>query len=426
MSNRETNEILGDLIAERKKIEDALDGIGKLCVELTFIRDEVEPPEVEPVVEVRPPVVTGPEDRIYDRLDADMTSIEIATAISEAPPGTTFECHGSLPMIRIGGILGNKKGKHNTVAHHTDGSPVTDIHFEAANGHSEIMGLLFHNSLGGFDDVRFKGFSLYPRQMGDRAAVMCEDHFDPDKFQGGLLGLKDCSIWAAKGEGNKWDGYKYKQGIVVRSSRVDFDDLYIQSPREHAMYLHNMMGDSTIRDISNVVQIVNGHTVGCGRSMIQIQERRKDGLESYGYISVMGIRGTLCGSEGVFAGNTATGAAALTVGGHRGTVSFFDVYLEDQLTAVIANWVETKSGVNKGYRDPSIDHVAYRDVTWNTHDHPLQSPRVKIKISGTKTLSAKNVGPLGQRITDPWTSPHVKLNDDPCAWPLTPATVDWR
>jgi len=430
--NPRVTAILKDLAGYRAEVGEALDKIQAGIWEISqMVPAQEEEPETIPAQPEQPATV-------HNAVLTGAMGIEmVASKISAAERGTVFQCLGTLPTIRIGGLAGVKPGKHNQVAHHADGSPIEDITFKGDTGSlmpgepgdyaATLTGLLFHNSLGGFNNVFFELLRMRPRMDGDRAVVLCEENFHEDKHQGGLFGIDDCYLYAPE-DYNSFDGYGMKQLIVPRSCRFDISGITATPPREHGLiYGHNIRGDSFLSNSRVLTRVINGIEVGPGRSLVQFQERRKDGLPSFGTISVDTISGELCGSEGVLAGNTATGAAALTVGGHNGIVKFSNIDLRDQLTAVISNWVETeKDGSNKGYRDPSITRVEYRNITWNEHNHPKQSPRVKVKISGAESVYARNVGPYGSPIVNPWDSPHVKMNDDPSTDPLTPARVDWR
>ena len=436
---RSKQDILRSLAGHKGTIQLALHDMTRDTIDLAALIPDapVEPGVPEVPVEPDTPEVpsapaTGPEDRIPGKLTGDMTSIEIASAISEAKPGTTFECYGSLPTIRIGGLLGEKPGKHNTVAHHADGSPITDIHFQGMGGESMptmLGGLLAHNSLGGFDGVSFSAFAIYPRQMGDRAAVLFEEHFDPQQKQGGLFSLYDCTIRPAVGGTTAWDSYNYKQAIVVRSSRVCFKGLDIVAPREHAMYFHNLRGDCVIQDVQTIMQTLNGYAVGPGRSVIQIQERVKDGLESYGDILIERVTGTQCCSEGAFKGLQGSGGAAFTLGGHNGKVTYKDSHAVRPMSGMaLAVWAERENnGDLKGYREPAINDLELNGFTWSRGVGPTYGTRTPMKISNVHGVTAKRVSQIDpdMQVIDPWLDPRVKLNDSPSDSPLTPERVSW-
>ena len=434
--------ILIDMMIEEGKILASLGKLRGQAIEMSALVPEppagpvpapVEPdiPEVpvEPDTPEGPSApAVGPEDRILGKLTGDMTKVEVATAISEARPGTTFECFGSLPTIRIGGILGDKPGRHNEVAYHADGSPITDIDFEGVDGGPEVRGLLLHNSLGGFDNVEFRELGFRPRMDGDRAAILCEQDFHPEKHQGGMISLVEAYVYAPQ-EWTAWDGYGYKQGIVLRSSAFNFLDVRVVAPREHGAYLHNIMGDSHGQDYQTTTREVNGYTVGCGRSAIQIQERKKDGLESYGDISFNMVTGNQCCSEGVIKGLQGSGGAAFTLGGHNGKVTYKDCHAVRPMSGMaLAVWAERENnGDLKGYREPAINELELDGFTWSRGSGLTYGTRTPMKISNVHQVGASRVTQIDpdMQVIDPWLDSRVKLNDSPSDNPLTPERVFW-
>lgn len=407
---RSKHEIVLDMAVEEAKMLSSLQKLRAYTIELaSLVPDE---PEI-----VDPPPITGPEDRIPGKLTGDMSVTEVASAISEAKPGTTFECFGALPAIRIGGILGDKPGKHNQVAHHADGSPIRDIHFvRGPDTYSpgwkmpEVQGILFHNSLGGFDNILFDGINARPRQDGDRAAILFEEHFDPDQFQGGLFSFKNAHVYAPA-EWTAFSGYGYKQTIVIRSSRFHLEGLTYSPPKEHGTgYFHNIRGDSVGRDLQVMTRAINGQEVGCGRTLGQVQERRSDGLEGYGNILFENVSGRLCGSEGVVSGNTASGGSAFTTGGHNGTITWKNCHADEPMTGgVVTAWEETESnGEAKGFGSPAVNGLILDGITWTKCNHPLASNRRAINLDSVRLIHAQRV----QDIVDPLNDSRVKLGPD--------------
>ena len=437
MTTPTKDELLTKMVNRRRAIDAELNGLANdimVLANLDALEPPVEPDIPEPPVEPEPPTppVTGPDDYIDVVVTANITQEALATAISEAEPGTRFLVYGELPMIRIGGQLGTAPKKEKYVAHHADHSPIEGITFQGANADAGIAGLLFHNSLGGYDNVTFMDLAIRPRLDGDRACVMCEEHYREYKLQGGRITFDGIRLWAPE-DWQAWGGRGVKQAMAMRSSSITYSRMHFAcAPQEHWIYDHNHQGPLVFDGLTGDTRIFKtpmGRTVevGPGRAAIQIVERMTDGLESWGDVDISDVLVRRPSSEGVTNGLTASGAFPFTFTGTKGTIRMRDCRVDEPMTGgVMVAWT-----AGKGYRDPCIDRLDINGLSWVHGTGPEFANRVPIKISAVGSVKARDVFETWHNAQTPnylnaaWVDPRIKWNEDPSVHTITPDLVDW-